>query len=43
MKVTMVSGQGSSGGGNGGAGGIIVDLLLFGPNAGGKKGGMNMT
>ena len=38
----MLSGQGSSGGSGGGGRGITVDLLLFGPTAGGKK-GMNMT
>ena len=41
MKQTMLSGGGSTAGGGGGRG-IVVDLLLFGPQAGGKK-GMNMT
>jgi hypothetical protein len=38
----MLSGQGSSGGGSSGGRGLVVDLLLFGPQAGGKK-GLNMT
>ena len=42
MKQTMLSGGGSSGGATGGAGGMVIDLLLFGPQAAGKK-GMNMT
>lgn len=42
MKQTMLSGQGSSGGSSAGGRGIVIDLLLFGPTAGGKK-GMNMT
>ena len=39
MKQTMLSGQGSSSGQSAG-GSLIVDLLLFGPSAGGNKKGM---
>jgi len=40
MKATMVSSAGQTSGGNGAQHSIFVDLLLFGPAALARKGGI---